>query len=116
MKSRYKLDESGEGLCSVPMWMGGCPAGFCDKPAFGERPQCREFRDPYTGELFRQDGRYNGFVPGLACPSHGGPKVRVFKDGSAWCAVKPDFINLQESDAGFGDTPELAITALNSHD
>lgn len=25
----------GVGKCSVPMWMSGCPAGFCDKPAFG---------------------------------------------------------------------------------
>lgn len=61
------------GTCSVPMWMGGCPAGFCDEPAYGERPVCREYRDPYTGETFREDGRYSGYVPDLACPRHGGP-------------------------------------------
>jgi hypothetical protein len=109
---RRELNELGEGLCSVPMWMGGCPAGFCDNPAYGERPTCREWRNVYSGEWMREDGRFSGYVPGLACPIHGGPRYRTFMDGNAWCAVKPDFINLQESDAGFGDTPEQAIAAL----
>jgi hypothetical protein len=60
----------------------------------------------------RVDGRYSGIVPGLACPIHGGPDVRTFMDGNAWCAVAPDFINLQESPAGFGETREAAINAL----
>lgn len=30
------------------------------------------------------------------------PDVRFFKDGDAWCAVRKDFTNLQESVAGFG--------------
>jgi hypothetical protein len=33
-------------------------------------------------------------------------------DGNAWCAVHPDFVNLQESDAGFGATKEEARAAL----
>ena len=64
----------GKGKCSVPMWVGGCPGGFCDNDAFGERPDCEMYRDGYTGQMYRGDGRYNGYVPGLACPSHGGPK------------------------------------------
>ena len=28
---------NGVGKCSVPMWMGGAPGGFCDQPAFGFR-------------------------------------------------------------------------------
>ena len=110
--STLKLDENGIGRCSVPMWMNGYPAGFCDREAYGERPVCKEWRAAYTGEIFREDGRYAGFVPGLACPMHGGPRVRTFMDGNAWCAVKPDFINLQESPAGFGDTPDGAIAEL----
>jgi len=50
----------GEGKCSVPMWMGGLPAGFCDEPAYG-----------------KPEGRFNaydGYVPSLACFSHGGPE------------------------------------------
>jgi len=40
--------------------------------------------------------------------------VTVFKDGDQWCAVMPDFINLQESVAGFGKTVEEAIAELRS--
>ena len=110
--SRETLDEFGEGRCSVPMWCMGLPAGFCDEPAYGTRPECRMWRDVHSGEMMREDLRYSGYVPHLACPMHGGPRVRTFKDGNAWCAVRPDFINLQESDAGFGDTREEAIAAL----
>ena len=35
--------------------------------------------------------------------------LRLFRDGSQWCATYADFINLQESEAGFG---ERAIDAL----
>lgn len=37
---------------------------------------------------------------------------RVYPDGNQWCAVKSDFINLQESDAAFGNSPFDAITKL----
>jgi len=30
--------------------------------------------------------------------------IRYEKDGNMWCATRPDFINLQESAAGFGAT------------
>jgi hypothetical protein len=71
-KHHHEL-TNGVGKCSVPMWVEGCPSGFCDKPAYGFRPKCAEFRDAYTGEMHRMDGKYNGYVPGLACPAHGGP-------------------------------------------
>ena len=35
-------------------------------------------------------------------------KIRYFKDGDQWCAVYEDFIDLQESPAGFGYTQEEA--------
>lgn len=76
MSKHHRELTNGVGKCSVPMWMGGCPAGFCDKPAFGHRPEPKRgetFRDVYTGETVRMDGKYNGYVPGLACPAHGGP-------------------------------------------
>lgn len=63
----------GAGKCSVPMWMHGCPAGFCDAPAYGTRPPSQMYRNGWTGEMVRLDGRYNGYVPGLACVGHGGP-------------------------------------------
>lgn len=36
----------------------------------------------------------------------------LFMDGNAWCAVGPHFQDLQVSDAGFGNTPEMAVEAL----
>lgn len=63
---------NGKGKCSVPMWQGEIEC-FCDKDAFGERPEGQRIRDAYTGRTFRTDGRYDGYIPGLACPDHGGP-------------------------------------------
>lgn len=37
---------------------------------------------------------------------------RVFKDGNAWCATGEGFVNLQESKAGFGHTPLVALGEL----
>lgn len=114
MQHHRKLNEYGEGKCSVPMYQAGLPNGFCDRPAYGERPEGRTWEDPYTGQIRRYDLKYAGYVPGLACPCHGGPKERVFMDGDAFCAVGPDFVNLQESPAGFGETRAAAIEALKS--
>lgn len=105
------LNDEGTGRCSVPMWQCGYPAGFCDRPAYGHRPEAPVHRR-WDGFEWRDDGRYAGYVPGLACVQHGGPDSRVFMDGDAWCAVRPDFINLQESPAGFGVTPAAARIAL----
>jgi len=59
----HKTLKDGVGKCSVPMWRRGMPAGFCDEPAYGSRV----------------DNRYDGYVPGLACPRHGGPTTRQQK-------------------------------------
>jgi hypothetical protein len=107
-----QLNDLGIGKCSVPMWMNGCPAGFCDEPAYGLRPDSKEYMNYCINEMQRVDGRYAGYVPALACCGHGGPKSRVFRDGNMFCAVFPDFINLQESPAGFGPTEAEARTEL----
>lgn len=112
LEHHFKLNEQGEGKCSVPMWSGGGPCGFCDEPAFGFREPTRYIMNYPLGQMVAEDCRYSGYVPALACPSHGGPKVRVFKDGSSWCAAHPDFINIQESDCAFADTPEEAKKLL----
>jgi hypothetical protein len=35
----------------------------------------------------------------------------LFRDGKRWCAVRPDFVDLQASPSGFGAGPEQAIDA-----
>jgi hypothetical protein len=40
-------------------------------------------------------------------------RVSLFMDGDMWCAVLTEsFTNLQESPAGFGKTPSLALESL----
>lgn len=39
-------------------------------------------------------------------------EYKVFKDGDLWCAVNEEYINIQESPAGFGLTPMVALGEL----
>jgi hypothetical protein len=103
------LNEFGVGKCSVPMWSNGMPAGFCDAPAYGVQEPGQQRYGEYSAAWGKW---FDGYCPGLACHDHGGPKSRVYKAGDVFCAVLPEFINLQESLAGFGDTPEAAREAL----
>lgn len=106
------------GKCQVPMWMAGCPAGHCGEPANG--------RQLPLEVLWNQRGWPNDQVPysfGPCCPKHGGPRDGepiLFVDGlteqgrQMWCAVMPDFENLQESPAGFDGDGNVAIANLNA--
>lgn len=38
--------------------------------------------------------------------------LKLFKDGNQWCATESNFVDLQESPAGFGDTALEAMGAL----
>lgn len=40
------------------------------------------------------------------------PELFTYMDGGAWCAVRGDFINVQESKCGFGPTKGDAVAAL----
>lgn len=74
LSEHHKVLTNGVGKCSVPMWCNGLPAGFCDRDAYGNFIPGEAYRDGWTGELKRIDGKYNGYVPALACPHHGGPE------------------------------------------
>ena len=87
---RHHELTNGVGKCSVPMWMGGCPSGFCDNPAYGKRPPSRQWQNAWSGEWHREDGKYNGYVPGLACEAHGGPPPRHFGDPCMYCDTPHD--------------------------
>lgn len=71
----------GKGKCSVPMWAGGTPAGFCDNDAYG----------PQTKENAR---KFDGYVTGLECFWHGGPKrladVAHQGDPCIFCGIAHD--------------------------
>lgn len=47
----------------------------------------------------------------MADVSHG---FHVFMDGNMWCAVGPHFIDLMQSTAAFGETPEKAVDELRT--
>jgi hypothetical protein len=42
-------------------------------------------------------------------PSWWNSGINVIKDGNAWVAHGPEFVNLQESHVGFGNTPREAV-------
>ena len=70
----------GVGKCSVPMWMDGCPAGFCDEPAYG--PQ--ESGQMRYGDWHWVGGHrewQSGYCSGLACHGHGGPAAMAAEKG-----------------------------------
>ena len=64
LSPHHKELTDGEGRCSVPMWQMGCPAGFCDRKAYGKQ------RPPSSQEEVYNQPPY---APGLACPAHAGP-------------------------------------------
>lgn len=72
LSEHHKTLKDGKGKCSVPMWQSGFEC-FCDAPAFGTYIPGPTRRDAWTGQVFRLDGKYHGYVPGLACEAHGGP-------------------------------------------
>ena len=55
------------------------------------------------------DGLGRVFGPGLPTET---PFICVFQDGNQWCAVFPDFINLEESESAFGTTVNEAVNSL----
>jgi hypothetical protein len=38
----------------------------------------------------------------------------LLKDGDTWCAVGPEFVDLVQSPAGFGNTPKEAVKDLRA--
>ncbi len=88
LSKHHKELTNGVGKCSVPMWMEGLPAGFCDNEAYGKRPKGEIYRTN-TNEMQRFDGKYNGYVPALACPIHGGLEKKQVLNLCNFC--KNDF-------------------------
>lgn len=66
---RHRELVDGEGLCSVPMWCDGMPAGFCDAPAYGTPEAGQERYGEYINGKWSE-----AYIPALACYAHGGPR------------------------------------------
>ena len=101
------------------MWRHGEPYrydnGKVTHRKLGPCPQCG-FPTVEYGGGFSCNNRYcrnSSFI--FACktiddvPDWWDKNINVALDGNAWCAYDDDFIDLQESIAGFGDTPRDAV-------
>ena len=97
LNKQHKELTNGLGKCSVPMWGGGLPSGFCDNDAYSDRPKGAEYI--VHGTSFRHDGRYAGYVPALACPAHGGLKKEEVLNMCDFCT---NHISTCNSDPKFG--------------
>ena len=117
ISEHHKAKCGVEGKCSRPMWQMGMQC-FCDEPAWGEQYTEGSTHAPFYDPPGRgPSGNYQPYVPSLACKGHGGPgpdDIRFVRDGNMWCAFMPDFENLQESHAGFGETQAEAERDLKA--
>jgi hypothetical protein len=71
------------------MWgiAGEC---FCDAPAYGKPPPSKLYWNAGRGRYTRVDGRYDGYVPGLACVAHGGSEPTHIGDPCVHCDIAHD--------------------------
>lgn len=105
----------------VQRWEYGKPifeSGIASRWLLGPCPQCGTITSTYGGSFschndFCSNNAGNYAVSAEPKPEWWGDGTQVFMDGASWCAVNSDFINLQESPAGFGDTPKEAVKDLN---
>lgn len=95
------------------------PNGVTARWLLGPCPQCGSITSNY-GMAFSCHSTYcpcsaNMFVcsPG-PIPDWWDTDIDVKLDGDAWCAIGKDFVNLQESNTGFGNTPQEAVNSLKA--
>lgn len=119
---KHKAKCGVQGKCSRPMYQMGTEC-FCDEPAWGQQYAEGSKHAPHHWPQRDRNGFYPAhlvhlappYVPDLACKAHGGAgpnDIRVVRDGNQWCAFMPDFVNLQESAAGFGNSQSEAELEL----
>lgn len=105
-----ELEELMEAMKPVPMIMLQCGTSRSvqeNANAAWARLGLKIGFDPMTVQPTGQGDRFFSAVP---ITKKQKPHIRL--DGNQWCATWPNFINLQESQAGFGDTPEAAVAML----
>lgn len=102
-------------------WTYGNPCdyvrGISMHKILGPCPMCGNQTFDYGGGWACRNDYCKYGVPQIVCNNGNYPKwwdtdINVMLDGNAWCAYRDGFTNLQESIAGFGDTPQMAINDL----
>lgn len=105
-KAKWNHGESTDYERGVSMHklLGPCPV--CGTPTFdyGGGWACQK---DYCQNSVRMIVCNNGPIP-----EWWNTDINVMLDGNAWCAYRDGFKNLQESIAGFGDTPKDAVKQL----
>ena len=86
----------------------------------GPCPNCGSPTSTYGGGWACHDDYCPSSANQFACSAGPAPdwwetQVNVFRDGDAWCATLDGFVNLQESVAGFGETPHDAVYDLSQN-
>lgn len=105
-------------------WQHGKPiyeSGIAIRWLLGPCPNCGSVTSTYGGgfSCHNDSCRNSRFVFPVSSepmPDWWNTGIQVYLDGDAWCAVKKEFINLQESPVGFGSTPDAAVMDLRSND
>lgn len=78
-----------------------------------KQPPDAMLREPYPSANCECVGTEFEIVSAPTEDRPGPLEISVYPDGSAWCAVRTKgFTNIQECPAGFGDTPQDALSVL----
>jgi hypothetical protein len=83
----------------------------------GPCPECGTSTFNYGGGWACNKPYCRYSVPNIVCnngpePDWWNTDINVMLDGNAWCAYRDGFIDLQESIAGYGDSPREAVEEL----
>lgn len=84
--------------------LGPCP--LCGTPTFdyGGGWRCRDW---YCSKSANNPATSVG-----SRPKWWNTDINIQLDGNMWCAFRDGFVNLQESNAGFGSSPQEAVEDL----
>lgn len=104
-------------------WEYGTPVyqdGRVVRRLLGPCPNCGSVTSTYGGSYSCHNDYCPHSADNFVCnpgptPGWWNTELRVFPDGDEWCAVGAGFENLQESPAGFGNTPQAAVDELKMH-
>jgi hypothetical protein len=90
---------------SPSRWLlGPCPACGSVTSSYGSKYSCHNDYCPNSADNF--------VCSPAPTPDWWETDIDVKLDGNAWCATGAGFVDLQESPAGFGDSPREAVADL----